>query len=83
MEDSQIIGWPEPTTQLFDNGATVDKWSKQMKPRFCGERLPRVEESRYTERAANLSYISLQNVATRLHEKQKTDSDSYLKSARA
>ena len=45
-----------------------------MRPRFCGERLPRVEE---------LSYISLQNVATRLHENQKTDSDSYLKSARA
>ena len=53
-----------------------------MRPRFCGERLPRVEESCYTGRAANLSYISLQNVATRLHENQKTDSDSYLKSAR-
>ena len=55
-----------------------------MRPRFCGERLSRVEKSRYTgRRAANLSYISLQNVATRLHEKHKTDSDSYLKSARA
>lgn len=45
-----------------------------MRPRFYREsqRLPRVEELRYTGHGrANLSYISLQNVATRLHEKQK------------
>ena len=45
VEDSQIVGCLETTKQLF--GATADKSSKKMRPRFYGEMLPRVEESRY------------------------------------
>ena len=68
VEDSQIIGWLETTKPLF--GATADKSSKKMRPRFYGEMLPRVEESRYPG-WANLSYISVKTVTIRLHEKQK------------
>ena len=49
----------------------------QVRPRLYGEKLSRVEGSpaypSYPGRA-NLSYISLQNLANRLHEKQKVGS---------
>ena len=37
--------------RLFEKGATADKSSKKMRPLLHGERLPRVEESRYLGRA--------------------------------
>ena len=48
-----------------------------LRPRLSGEKLSRVDRSlaytRYPGRA-NVSYISLQNLANRLHEKQKVGS---------
>ena len=57
----------------------VSEWlnANKLRPRLYGEKLSRVEGSpaypSYPGRA-NLSYISLQNLANRLHEKQKVGS---------
>ena len=58
-------------------GGPSDLQSTRLRPRLYGEKLSRVEGSpaypSYPGRA-NFSYISLQNLANRLHEKQKVGS---------
>ena len=73
----QIHPLPRKESKIDVFGFTSHSFPQRIRPRLYGKKLSRVEGSpaypSYPGRA-NFSYISLQNLANRLHEKQKVGS---------
>ena len=75
--NKRISLYSKPLKKIIPNKASFVIYIEALRPRLYGEKLSRVEGSpaypSYPGRA-NFSYISLQNLANRLHEKQKVGS---------